>query len=338
VVELQLMGGGNLNVNQIGIEPIPTGALAGGVVSNLNAVAAAIHDLFQKTKISSKRVVVAISGQAVIIRHIKIPMMGDAEMAQAIKWEAERYIPFAIDEVSLRSQVIQRDPGQNEMEVMIVCAHNDIIDSHMETLKQVGVMPQAMDIQPFALMRAFGLEGESGLENIALLDIGAGTSDLTIVKTGVPRFTRIIPVAGARFTQIISSSLGISFEEAEKAKIELSDALYEPGQSPADSLEHRVNIAIMEGFKELAMELRRSFDYYQLQQRHEGISKLMISGGGSKIKNLLPYFKSQLNMPVEIGKPTGRILCPERLRSGFEAYLPNLTVAFGLALREVTPG
>ena len=94
--------------------------------------------------------------------------------------------------------------------------------------------------------------------------------------------------------------------------------------------------ALAEGFKELAMELRRSFDYYALQQRNEGISKLVVSGGGSKIKNLIPYFKSQFDLPVEIGALPGKITCSEKFRPEFEANFPNLAVAYGLALREVT--
>ena len=153
----------------------------------------------------------AIAGQAVIVRHIKMPLLSDTELASAIKWEAESYLPFPINEVTLDYQLIQRDEQLNEMQVMIVCAHNDIIYNHLEVLKEVNFTPLAMDIQPFSLIRTFGFESGPSNGSIALLDIGAGTSDLTIVKDEVPRFTRIIPIAGTRFTQMIMNNFNLEF-------------------------------------------------------------------------------------------------------------------------------
>ena len=107
-------------------------------------------------------------------------------------------------------------------------------------------------------------------------------------------------------------------------------------QEGMDNSTQQLNFCLAEGFKELAMEVRRSFDYYALQQRNEEITKLVVSGGGSKIKNLAPYFNSQFNLPVEIGTIPSRVSCSEKIRSEFESNFPNLAVAYGLALREVT--
>ena len=298
-------------------------------------VGEAVKEIFQKSRIGSRRAVVAIAGQAVIVRHIKMPFMNQEELKQAIPWEAERYIPFPIEEVTLDYKMISSNEEQTEMEVILVCAHNDIILSHLETLKQVGIQPLAMDIQPFALMRTFGLESSVSNESIALLDIGAGTSDLTIVKNGVPRFTRIIPVAGSRFTQMISKNLALDYIEAERLKITTSDAMYNFANAMENSNDYRVNFSMMEGLKELVMELRRSFDYYQLQQRNEKITQLLVSGGGSKIKNLIDYLNSELSIPTSSGLLLRKIDCADKINDEFHQALPMLTVSLGLALREV---
>jgi type IV pilus assembly protein PilM len=337
IVELQTQGKDQIAVSQYGMVELPDGSLGSGIVKDFDGVAAAIKEAFRAAKINARRVVVAIAGQTVIVRQMRIPLMSDAEAATAIKWEAERYIPFPSDEVTLDFSIIKRDLNLGEMEVMLVCAHNDIIHSHLETLKQVGVAPQAMDIQPFALMRTLGMEAAPNSESIALLDIGAGTSDLIIVKESVPRFTRIIPLAGAKFTQIISKMLSLDFPAAERAKIEFNDALFDFERAERETVSYQINFAIAEGLKELVMELRRSFDYYQLQNRNEEISRLIISGGGSKITNLATYLSGQLNIPVEKSILPAGFHCPERIRAAFEADFPKYAVAYGLALREVIP-
>ncbi len=337
IVELVSNGKNNVVVNQFGIVPLPEGSLNGGIVRNYENVAAAIKEAFRKTKINSRRVVVAIAGQTVIVRQIKVPQMSDAEVATAIKWEAERYIPFPAEEVTMDFHVIDRNPAEGEMEVMLVCAHNEVINSHLESLKQVGLAPQAMDIQPFALMRTLGMETSPTNNSIALLDIGAGTSDLLIVKKGISRFTRIIPLAGVRFTQIVSKVMNSDFNEAEAAKVNYSDALYDFQQGSRDSVPYQVNFAIAEGLKELTMELRRSFDYYQLQNRSEEINQLIISGGGSKIGNLAAYLTNQLNVKTVANILPEQFNCPAKLRQDFEDNSPKLAVAYGLALREVIP-
>jgi type IV pilus assembly protein PilM len=103
-------------------------------------------------------------------------------------------------------------------------------------------------------------------------------------------------------------------------------------------MEFKVSMVMAEGLKELALELRRSFDYYQLQQRSETITRLLVSGGGSKIRNLIPYLNNQLGIPAELGSLGMKIDCPEKMVADFYEYLPNLGVALGLALREVTAG
>lgn len=324
-----------IKVTRFATIPLPGGALKDGMVTDGPQVGEKIKELFQLAKGRSKRAVVAIAGQTVIVRHIKMPCLTREELANAIRWEAERYIPFSIDEVSLDFQVIEEDAQSNEMEVMLVCAHQDLIQSHLRALDAAGVQPLAMEIQPFALMRGLGLAGADPEGNVALLDIGAGTSDLTIVRNAIPRFTRVIPVAGESMTHQLASQLNLEVAAAERAKIEFGDALFDFGQADAAEFETRVNDALQASLKELASEVRRSLDYYRLQQRGEEVKVLIISGGGSKLKNLKLFLRQELDMIVTNGSYQGEFDCPEKLRPELEAMFPMLTVALGLALREV---
>jgi type IV pilus assembly protein PilM len=333
MVEL-MRNGTKIKVNSFGSMPLTPGSLNGGVVTNIQGVASVIKSLYQSTKITQKNAVVAIAGQTVIVRHIKMPQMSKDELANAIKWEAERYIPFAIDEVNMDFAIIEEDYEQKEIEVMLVCAHNDIIYSHIHTLEEATVQPVAMDIQPFALMRTLGMEKKNVPGSIAILDIGAGTSDLTIIKDGIPRFTRIIPIAGSNMTNNVRNQLNISELEAENYKIRYGDALYNFDSNPEDNA-YKTNYALQTSLKELVLELRRSFDYYRLQQRNEEIKQLIIAGGGSKLKNLVSFFNNELEISVNQAADCSELECPEKLASEFYQLFPMLTVAVGLALREV---
>lgn len=329
----------SIRINRFGMVPLNEGALSGGVVTSISEVSQAITNLLRSSKVTSKRALVAIAGQAVIVRNLKMPLMPKEEIESAVRWEAEKYIPFPVEEVTMDFQVIKQDDEQKELEIMLVCAHNDIIKSHLGTLKDAGVQPVVIDIQPFALMRSVGLENSINNNNsIALLDIGAGTTDLTIVKSGIPRFTRIIPLAGLRLTENLSKSLNISFTEAEQMKLNFSDALFDPSQHANDSSEYKVNFSIQESLRELVLELRRSFDYYQLQQRNEEISQLIIAGGGAKMKNLIPFLNKELGITVVAAQAANEISSQNKnIQAQLNDQLPMLMVAYGLALREVIP-
>jgi type IV pilus assembly protein PilM len=333
---LELEGGNPIRIQRFGRIPLPDGSLVGGVIKNGMAVTDTIREAFDALQIKTKRIQVAIAGQAVVVRNIKLPLMEDNEVANAIRWEAERYIPFPVDEVTMDFNVIERDLQQREMEVMLVCAHNDIINSHMEALQKAGLQPVAVDIQPFALMRALGLENSENESSVAVLDIGAGTSDLSIFKAGISRFTRILPLAGNRFTENITKVMGGDFAEAEKLKVKHADAILDLAAVAPESPEYQVNFSIQDSLRELVLELRRSFDYYQLQQRNEEVAQLVIAGGGAKVNNLAQFLNQELGIKVVSSLDAWNLSFLNNLQTDFEAAKPIMLVALGLALREVT--
>lgn len=334
IVELE--GGNPIKVNHFGRILLPEDALSGGVIKNKEMVSKAIVNVLQQTKVKYRKLQAAIAGQSVIVRTIKMPLMSENELVNAIRWEAERYIPFPVDEVTLDYVIMNTDKQQQEMDVMLVCAHNDIIFSHVHTLRDAGIQPLAIDIQPFALMRSQGLHKIDNKESVAVIDFGAGTTDLTIAKEGISRFTRIIPLAGNRFTENIAKRMDIDFNQAEQLKIQFSDALFSFNGNNSEDSEYQVNMVVQESLQELTLELRRSFDYYQLQQRNELVTKLILAGGGSKLKNLIPYLSQTFGLEVVLSQESQEItLVDKKLQNEFNEMKPILMVAYGLALREV---
>jgi len=334
IAELQRVGNA-VELKQYGISSLPFGSLENGAIKDSKVVSETIRSLMNELGIKTKEAVIAVAGQTVIVRLIKFPFMSRVELTEALKWEAERYIPYPVEEASYDFEIINQDKESNEIEIILVATHKELIMSHVKCLNEAGLQPTAIDIQPFALMRSLGLEQEEQQGSVGLLDIGAGTTDLTIVKKGIPQFTRIIPLAGSRLTESVRKLLDFSFEEAEKVKIMHSNALFELNNATPGSIEYSVNFAILEGLREMVMELHRSFDYYRLQQRNEQISKLIIVGGGSKMRNLPQYLTRELEMEVVTVKANNLIKCNEHNLYSFTNSLPTVSVALGLSLREV---
>lgn len=336
---VELLGGKEIRVNRLGMAPLPNGLVSAGEIKNPEEVGAAIKSLVQKHNIQSKRIVIAVAGQAVTVRHLKLALQNKKELADTVRKEIEKSLPYTLDELYMDFQVITTEQQQKIVEVVVVCAHKAIIDSHLEVMRYTGLTPVAIDIQPFALVRAAGFENLKTNENICLLDIGEETSDLMILRDGVPLFTRVIQLAGSRITQLIGESIGIPYTSADELKRVYSDIFRDLSQISIDDIDYKVNLMVQKGMKELVTELKRSFEYFYLQQQDEAeLSKLIVSGGGSKLKNLFPYLNHELKIKVIPCPQPENVICPSASLVEFDESLPIYNVALGLALREVTEG
>ena len=339
VVQLSRAGGTFL-INRVGLAPVPLGAIEGGSVHDIPAVTQVVTRLLRQSRIGAGRVMPAVAGQAVVVRSLKFPQMPRDQLAEAVKWEAERYIPFSVEEAVMDHAVLGEAPDTGEQEVMLVAAQRSIIESHLEVLKAARLQPLAMDVQPFALARSLGaylspaIEGQAS--NVALIDVGAGTTDLVIFHGEVHRFTRIIPIGGTYFTRAVAGRMGMSEEEAENLKLARGqvpvgdDRHYD---SPEDAQLASILGAVM---SELVTEIRRSLDYFRLQY-HEEIARLVATGGGIMLRNMVAFLEQELNLRVETGDPVAQLhpgsthASPELLAGAG----PIFCVAIGLALRGV---
>ncbi len=334
---VELLGGKEIRVNCLGMVPLASGLVSAGEVKEPAEVGEVIKSLIGQHSIQSKRVVIAVAGQAAVVRLLKVTLQNKNELADTIMKEAEKSLPYALDELYMDYQVIKEDSAQKETEVVLVCARKSIIDSQLEAIRIAGLEPVAVDIQPLALIRAAGLENIETYGNIGLLDIGEETSDLIIIKDGIPLFTRVIPLAGNRITQLIAESIGIPYSSADELKRVYSDVSRDLAQISMDDIDYKVNSMVQKGVKELTADLKRSFEYFYLQQQGESeITTLMVSGGGSKLKNLLPFFNQELNLRVISCPQPENVVCPAESLMEFNEFLPVYNVALGLALREVT--
>ena len=319
--------------------PTPPMTIKDGAIVDAQALGDAIVSLLGSNDIKVSRLTSAVAGQQVVIRPIQMTRMKQSEVDQAIKFEAERYLPYSVADASISGKIIQEDTGGNTMEVLLIAVPNEIVDNAREVVKMADIEPGAIDLEPLALFRSLkmAVDSEQLAQTLALINIGASFSSINIFKEGVLRHNRTISVAGNSFTKAIGQALNLSFEEAEKIKKEKGVIRTENSGEPVPPTTMRIFNLIVPVLQELVTEVQRSFDYYKSRYK-EAVSLVILSGGTANFKNIDSYLSGELGVPCELANPIKRFVLGKNsnLSSAEMAEVaPATMVVLGLALREV---
>lgn len=317
-------------LQNLGISPLPPEAIVDGALMDSVTIIDTIRELINNTKTKTKDVVTSVSGHSVIVKKISLPLMSNAELEESIQWEAERYIPFDINDVNIDFQIFGSSSENPEvMDVVLVAAKKDIINDYVSVIIESGLNPVTIDVDAFAIenMLAVNYEVEKD-ETIAMANVGASITNINILKNNMTAFTRDIFKGGNQITEEIQRQLHIDYEEAEKIKI----------GSKIDAASQSVIQEVLRLASEsLSVEIGNSIEFFQSTTTYEKIGKLYLSGGGSKIKDFDILLQQQIGIPVEIANPFKKIEYSEK---NFDIeYLreigPMMAVGVGLATRKV---
>jgi type IV pilus assembly protein PilM len=217
--------GKSLQVTALAIGDTPPGSIQQGIVTDAKALGAAIKQLCQKNGIRAGKVIAAAAGSAgVVVRVIEVPKMTASELAETMKWEVERHIPFPVNDVEMAYQAVDdpalADPNAQNMEVLLAVAQRDMVAAQLNTLETAGLKAVAIDVEPLAIGRSLLNLSREGLanKNVVIVNMGASNTDVAVFKSGILRFPRTIPIAGDNFTRAIADTLGLSMEQAEEEK------------------------------------------------------------------------------------------------------------------------
>jgi len=216
--------GGELELLSAGILPTPSGLFSGDTIIDPQGAAEIIKALLQQVGVHTNKVVISAKGQtSVVVRIIEVPKMREEELADAMRWEIERHVPFAatgavtMDYAPLQSMDTIPDEGTGE--VLMAVAEEGLIKALVDTVELAGLEPVAIDIEPLALGRCYvSKDQELRDKTIAILQMGARSSELTVIGQDNPRLTRTLTIGGNNITSAIGNALGVSDEEAEKIK------------------------------------------------------------------------------------------------------------------------
>lgn len=219
-------GSGGVTITALGVAPTPRGSIDNEVIVDPQAVGGAIRQLLAESGISSKQSVSSVSGQSsVVVRIIEVPKMTKQELAETMKWEVERHVPFAASEVLMDFQPVERptsSPDDQNMEVLLAVAQQEVVNGHVEALLAAGLEPIVIDVEPLAACRSLIDVSTDGAREqaIAIINIGAATTELGVYQSGLLAFPRTLPIAGDTITRALSDGLGISIQQAERLKRE----------------------------------------------------------------------------------------------------------------------
>lgn len=326
------IGKGEPVLSNLGIVRMPDGVIRDGEVEDGVALAESLKELWGKTGIREKSVTLGVANQRVIVRPIELPYMEKEELDNALRFQVQEFIPIPIEDAILDFDIIEEFMTADEermLTVLLVAAHKDMIQSFMEVLKSAGLTLSAIDLKAFALPRSLVpigvLQGgyEEG-EAICLVNVGAGMTNITILKDNTPRFARFLLRGGDDFVRTVVNRMDIEWEEA--------DALRRGRQANEDA-----DKVLQQEIFNFVGEIRRSIDYYIAQTQERTFRKVILSGSGSATVNLLQEMNRGLRLPVEIGRPfqnvqMGRLPYTAEELAEIE---PAVAVSVGLALREV---
>ncbi len=362
---VELHGGSPPSLATLALRPMPPGLIQEDQVLDASALAAEIKALFEEAGISKRYVVTAVGNRQAITRNIQVPRMTLAELDEAIKWEAERYIPFPIDEVVLDYFVLDNPDDIEEggqLEVVIAAARLDQVTQQVDFLRLAGLEPLVVDVKPFSLLRSLRgsllgehlnkttLTGKSYTEAGEIgvvLEIAASNTTITLVRGERVLMNRNIGVSGDDFTAAIQRSFGLDFDSAEEVKTDYGTATI-PTEDEEELLNFdvkreqfspsRVYEALRPVLVDLTTEIRRSLEFFRVQAGDANITRVFVTGGGAKLRGLPEAIGDALGFRVELGDPWLTVAVdPSRFDTQYLFRVgPEFAVPLGLALRGVS--
>ena len=329
-VELKPAGKG-YKVAAFGSEPVPPDSIVDGAIIDGAAVADAIRRLFEGRNIKTKDVAASLSGNAVIVKKITLPVMTEAELAESIYWEAEQYIPFDIQDVNLDYQILDSGHGgKGTMEVLLVAAKKEKIADYTGVIAQAGRSAVVVDVDAFALQNAY--EVNYGIEPgavVVLLNAGASATNINILNGDQSVFTRDISIGGNAYTEALQKELSLPFDLADQLKrgIAVDGVTFDDARPVLRAVSENV-----------MLEIQKTFDFFKATAASDRIDRIMVSGGASRAEGFTEMLSERFEAPVEAFDPFKRIAFDVKKFQvdAASGVAPTVAVAVGLALRRVS--
>lgn len=317
-------GSGEPVITKVATTQVVDDAIVEGEVMDKGIVADAIRGLMASAGIKQKQVVTAVGGRDVIIKKITMDRMREAEAREVIRWEAEQHVPFDMDNVELDFQILDPEADGLQMTVLLVAAKRELIETKLALLADVGLEPQAIDVDAFALHNAFELNHPQAMHGVVgLVNIGHEMTNVNILDDGVPVLTRDITIGTRRFREDLQRERGLSAEEAEAM-------LQAPETNPI------LQPFLQSRGEEIAVGIERAAAFLQSASRSgSGVSRLYLTGGGSRIPGLAKVLGDRLRLPVAQANPIEKLQVAEGVFDSLHVddVAPLLMLPIGLALR-----
>jgi type IV pilus assembly protein PilM len=315
----------------------PVNSIKDGVIVDPPAVGDAVRQLVADGAFTARRVVTSVTGPTVVVRQVTMPVMSERELMESTKYEAERFLPYSVDEAQMDAKILGKSEDGQNMDVLIVAAQKELVLSQLSALQAAGLQAAIVEIEPFAMVRAMLAPDEPAFEqNVAIINIGASSTSINITKGGFVPFTRYVPIGGDSMTKAIAGGMNISLDEAEKMKREKAAIITQGSTEPVAPTVTRLFNIITPPLTELVSEIHKSLDYFRTRFRGEVIESVILGGGSARLANIDTFLSQELGLPVVTADPLDRAsFNPVDFPADYLRDMgPALIVAAGLARRE----
>jgi type IV pilus assembly protein PilM len=327
------LGRSGATLERFGQVALAPGAVRDGEVVDPASVAAALKQLWVQAKFSTKKVVLGVANQKVVVRQVDLPWMPLDELRSSLSFQVQDHVPMPIEQAILDFHALEEftnESGGRMLRVLLVAAARDMVGSALEAVKLAGLSAEVVDLTSFAMLRSqASLAPTMDLQTEALVDVGSSVTNIVVHQGGVPRFVRILMMGGGDITDSVAGRLGVTPEQAESVKQQTGMSVV---SGAADA--HPATRAIEAAGAQLIDEIRGSLDYYMAQPSSGRIAQVVVSGGGSRLNGFAERLSAATRLPVQGARPmAGLKIGKTGLTNEQLAYAePMVTVPVGLAM------
>lgn len=327
---LELSRAGNrYRVEAYAVEPLPINAVVEKNIAELEGVGQALSRVLLKAKTSVKSVAVAVAGSAVITKTIEMDAgLSADDMENQLKIEADQYIPYPLEEVSIDFEVqgtSRRNPER--VDVLLAACRKENVEVREAALALAGLTARVVDVEAYALERSFGLlaeqlAGVTERSTVAVVDIGATMTTLSVLSNGRIIYTREQLFGGRQLTEEIQRRYGMTVEQAGLAK--------KQGGLPDDYVSE-----VLQPFREaLVQQVSRSLQFFFASGQYNAIDYILLAGGTASVSGLDRLIEQRLGTPTQVANPFADMTLSSKVNaSALASDAPALMIACGLALR-----
>lgn len=328
LLELSLTSKG-YRVDAFAAEPLPPNSVVEKNIADVEAVGDAIRRVAKRSGSRTKNACVAVAGSSVITKVITMPAsLSEDEMESQIELEADQYIPYSLEEVNLDFEILgNSEDNPDTVDVLLAASRSENVDSRVAAVELGGLTAKVVDIEAYTLENAFGLissqvPGGTEGKTIAIVDIGATMTTLSVLHDEKIIYTRDQVFGGKQLTEEIQRRYGLSYEEAGMAKRQ--------GGLPDNYIPE-----VLDPFKDaMAQQVSRSLQFFFSSSQHNSVSHIVLAGGSASIPGADELIEERVGTSTSVANPfTNMSLASKVKAQALSNDAPALMIACGLALR-----
>lgn len=305
-----------------GALPVPANLALSDSRADQDKISQLVAQLVRENRVPAKEVVVGLPGSKVFTTVITTPKLDAAQLSKAIRYQAEQYIPMAIDQVKLDWAVVDETKDGKQLEVLLTAAPVSVVEKYVQLLENAGLEPLALETNAMATARALVPVSPNG---VMVLDLGSLDSDVSIVLNNTPRLIRSVPVGGLTFVRTVAQTLGLNETQA-------TQFTYKFGLTQS-KLEGQVYKAVKPTLDSMVAEIEKSSKYFLGRYPEAKLEKLVVTGAASALPELGPFLANSTGLPVEFGNAWINTSYPSGLQDKLMALSSEYATAVGLAAR-----